>query len=106
MNSVSLKSACSIAVLSVFLSTSPSLAQEMPSPEEMWKIILQQQEQISRLEEKLGITEQAVTETQEQVAETQAKVAETDWKNTAFTGRLSWMPIAGVNLAASFQYGP
>ncbi len=78
MNSLSLKSACSVAVLSLFLSTSPVLAQEMPSPEEMWKIILQQQEQISRLEEKLGMTEQAVTETQEQVAETQAQVAETE----------------------------
>ena len=26
------------------------------------------------------------------------------WKNTAFTGRLSWMPVAGVNLGASIQY--
>ncbi len=32
------------------------------------------------------------------------KVAEADWKNSAFTGRLSWMPLAGVNLAATFQY--
>ncbi len=73
----SLKSASSLLALSMCLSASPSFAQEMPSAEEMWKIILQQQEQISRLEEKLGMTEQAVTETQEQVAETREQVAET-----------------------------
>lgn len=67
----------SISALSICLAASPSFAQEMPSPEEMWKIILQQQEQISRLEEKLGMTEQAVTETREQVVETQEQVAET-----------------------------
>ena len=32
------------------------------------------------------------------------KVGEAMWKNTAFTGRLSWMPVAGVNLGASIQY--
>ncbi len=32
------------------------------------------------------------------------KVGKASWKNSAFTGRLSWMPIAGVNLAATIQY--
>lgn len=32
------------------------------------------------------------------------KVAEATWKNTAYTGRLTWMPAAGVTLAATMQY--
>ncbi len=32
------------------------------------------------------------------------KVGKAMWKNTAFTGRLSWIPVAGVNLGASIQY--
>jgi phosphate-selective porin len=32
------------------------------------------------------------------------KVAKATWKNAAYTGRLTWMPIAGVKLGASVQY--
>lgn len=32
------------------------------------------------------------------------KVAKATWKNAAYTGRLTWMPVAGVKLGASMQY--
>lgn len=32
------------------------------------------------------------------------KVAEANWKNAAYTGRLTWIPVAGVTLAATMQY--
>lgn len=32
------------------------------------------------------------------------KVAKADWKNTAYTGRLSWTAAPGVNFAASLHY--
>ncbi|MCC3860383.1 hypothetical protein [Pseudemcibacter aquimaris] len=32
------------------------------------------------------------------------KVAEANWKNAAYTGRMTWMPASGVILAATLQY--
>lgn len=61
----------SIFALSLAFGASAGTAQEMPSAEEMWQLIKQQQEQISRLEDKLGITEKAVEENTEKVEETE-----------------------------------
>ena len=52
-------------------------AQEMPSPDEMWKMILKQQKQISTLEQKLGITEATSIENKEKVEETEQMIEAT-----------------------------
>mgnify|MGYP000468790186 FL=1 len=52
-------------------------AQEMPSPDEMWKMILKQQKQISTLEQKLGITEATAIENKEKVEETEQMIEAT-----------------------------
>lgn len=61
----------SIFALSLAFGSSVGSTQEMPSAEEMWQLIKQQQEQISRLEDKLGVTEKTVEETKEKVEETE-----------------------------------
>lgn len=52
----------------------------LPSQEEMWQIILEQQRQIDNLTERLDDTADRVDDTQVQVEETQAQVEETDAK--------------------------
>lgn len=71
------KTLSSIFALSMAFGTSNVLAQEMPSPDEMWKMILKQQEQISNLEEKLGETETTAAENKEKVEETEQMIEAT-----------------------------
>lgn len=54
-----------------------SFAQEMPSAEQMWEMIKQQQAQIERLERIVGQTEQIAIENQEKAAETEQMVEAT-----------------------------
>ncbi|MCP5381192.1 MAG: porin [Kordiimonadaceae bacterium] len=72
-----IKSTCSIFALSLAFEATSSVAQTMPSAAEMWEIIQKQQEQISRLEQKLGVTEKVAAQNKEKVEETEAKVEAT-----------------------------
>jgi hypothetical protein len=72
-----LKTSTSLVVLSLILSTTPSFAQDYPSPEEMWEIIKKQQEQISKLEQIVGENAKTTIETKQQIAETEKKVEAT-----------------------------
>ncbi len=65
-----LKVTVSTLALSLAFSSSAVLAQELPSREEMWKMILQQQQQIKKLEAIVGITNVKVTENQEKIEAT------------------------------------
>ena len=67
----------SIFALSLALTASNGLAQEMPTAEQMWEMIKQQQEQISRLEEKLDITEKVAEDNKQKVAVTEMKIEAT-----------------------------
>lgn len=52
-------------------------AQDMPSPEEMWKIIQLQQQQILELQQKVNATEEKVVATEQKVEATEQKVVAT-----------------------------
>ncbi len=73
----SLKSGISLTVLALSLGAQNLFAQELPSPEEMWKIIQKQQEQIADLQKIIGETEKTVEENKEKVAETEQIVEAT-----------------------------
>jgi len=77
MNINKLKSACAVVALSCVFGPIASFAQEMPSPEQMWKMIKKQQEQIERLEKIVGQTEQIAIENKEKVAITEQMVEAT-----------------------------
>ena len=72
-----LKATVSTVVLSLAFSASGAFAQEMPSKEEMWQMILKQNEQIKRLEAIVGITSKKVDKTAVIVAENQEKIEAT-----------------------------
>ncbi|MDT8388867.1 MAG: hypothetical protein RQ736_15295, partial [Thiogranum sp.] len=55
------------------------LAQDMPSAEQMWRIIQQQQQQIEELKSKIGVDEAQ----QQEIEELKAKVQDTDMKAEA-----------------------
>jgi hypothetical protein len=68
----------SIALVS--LTTAPITlfaAQDMPSPEEMWKIIQLQQQQILELQQKVNATEEKVVATEQKIVATEQKVVAT-----------------------------
>ncbi|MCF8474177.1 MAG: hypothetical protein K9G26_05705 [Emcibacter sp.] len=79
----SLKLSTSIMVISLSLCLSSAAAQEksqlseMPSKEIMWQMILEQQEQIKRLERIVGITNKKIDETTIKVAEAEKKIEAT-----------------------------
>jgi len=77
MTKTLLKATASTLALTFAFSASGAFAQEMPSKEEMWKMILQQQEQIKKLEAIVGVTTRKVEETAVKVAETEKKVEAT-----------------------------
>ncbi len=77
MTKTLLKATASALALTLSFSASGAFAQEMPSKEEMWKMILQQQEQIKKLEAIVGVTTRKVEETAVKVAETEKKVEAT-----------------------------
>ena len=77
MNINTLKTSASLIVLSLTLVSQSVLSQELPSAEEMWKLIQQQQEQISALEKMVGKTQQTANENKEKVEETEQMVEAT-----------------------------
>ncbi len=72
-----MKATVSTLAISLAFSASSALAQELPSKEEMWQMILKQQEQIKKLEAIVGITNEKVNETAVKVAENQEKIEAT-----------------------------
>jgi hypothetical protein len=64
----------SVAVVAAFLVTSPSWSSDTPSPDEMWRIIQQQQAQIEALQDLLSISEQKNEEQDDRLAVTDEKV--------------------------------
>ncbi|WP_339864723.1 porin [Paremcibacter congregatus] len=72
-----LKTTASALAITFAFSATGALAQNMPSKEEMWQMIQQQQEQIKKLEAIVGVTTQKVEETAVKVAETEKKVEAT-----------------------------
>ena len=72
-----IKATVSTLAISLAFSTSGAFAQDMPSKEEMWQMILKQQEQIKKLEAIVGITNKQVAETAVIVAENQEKIEAT-----------------------------
>ena len=73
-------STVSAVALSMALFVPGVQAQDMPSPEQMWEIIQQQQKEIERLKAAVGQTTEKVTATEKKVEETQKQVAITDQK--------------------------
>lgn len=69
-----LKATVSTVIMSLAFSASGAMAQEMPTKEDMWKMILQQQEQIKKLEAIVGVTTETVTKTAKKVAENEQKI--------------------------------
>ncbi len=65
------------SALVAFLWTSTADAAEVPTTEEMWAILQQQQARIEALEAELAAAKQGIAETDEKVAETDAKVEAT-----------------------------
>lgn len=63
-----------LALSASMVAFSTGQAAETPSPEQMWQIIQQQQQQIEALQKQLADTNQKVEETGERVAETDQKV--------------------------------
>lgn len=77
--------ACSVAcAAAVALAAGAAVAQEMPSPEEMWQIIQQQQQEIDALKERIGAGEAQVEET------TQAIEAVVESMDAGTTGAGWW----------------
>lgn len=72
-------------VLTAGLSALTAHAQDsdLPSKEEMWKLIQQQQEQIQTLNDRLGITEEKVEEADQKIEATSAFVEEASRDNRA-----------------------
>jgi len=65
---------CLLALSASLVAFSSGQAAETPSPEQMWEIIQQQQQQIETLQRQLADTSQKVEETSDKVAQTDQKV--------------------------------
>lgn len=72
-----LKTTSSIIAVSFLFYSSNAIAQELPSPSEMWEIIQKQQQQISELQELIGKTEKIAIENKQKVAVTEQMVEAT-----------------------------
>ncbi|MBT5188020.1 MAG: porin [Kordiimonadaceae bacterium] len=77
MNINTLKTSASLIALSLILTTQNVSSQELPSSEEMWKLIQQQQAQITALEKMMGITQQTAIENKEKVEVTEKMIEAT-----------------------------
>jgi septal ring factor EnvC (AmiA/AmiB activator) len=60
--------------LAGIMAVSPAFAQDLPSREELWKMIQQQQAQIEALQQKIDVTEKKVQETDKKVEATGSEV--------------------------------
>jgi len=74
MTNIALKTTTSTLILSVLFCTSAAFAQDIPSKEDMWKMILQQQEQIKKLEKIIGINNDKISQTEQKISENEQKV--------------------------------
>ncbi|PCI51837.1 MAG: porin [Alphaproteobacteria bacterium] len=69
-----LNATVSTMVIALTFSVPGANAQEMPDREELWKMILQQQEQIKKLEAVVGVTKAKITKNEEKIEATGAMI--------------------------------
>lgn len=77
-------SALSLGLMSAFVSPA-ARAQDLPSRQEMWRVIQQQQQQIDALTRRLNASEATAEATAQQVRETERRIEATDQKVEATT---------------------